>query len=103
MNPLLVKWPSYGYIRKHEHIQRRRAQIAFTNLDLWLARSAQQVETSPVDMRLAAAFIRRLDLTLRTPDAVNLAIARRTDAELATFDVKMAANARVLGLSVVDA
>jgi predicted nucleic acid-binding protein len=42
----------------------------------------------------------RLDLTLRTPDAIHIAIARRLDATLVTFDQRMATNARALGMAV---
>jgi predicted nucleic acid-binding protein len=39
-------------------------------------------------------------ITLRTPDAINIAIAQRIGATLVTFDEKMAAVAALLGLSV---
>ena len=42
-----------------------------------------------------------LDLPLRTPDALNIAIAQRVGADLLTFDHKMAASARSLGTTVV--
>ena len=48
-------------------------------------------------LRAAEGFLRRLDLTLRTPDAVHVALARRIGASLASFDKKMAASARALG------
>jgi predicted nucleic acid-binding protein len=44
--------------------------------------------------------IRRLDLNLRAPDAINLAIALRLGAALATFDRRMTENARTLGLAI---
>jgi uncharacterized protein len=52
-------------------------------------------------LKAADAFLRRLDLPLRTPDALNVAIARRIRAELATFDTGMAKSARALGCQVV--
>jgi predicted nucleic acid-binding protein len=55
------------------------------------------------DIRAAKVFLRRLDLTLRTADALNIAIAQRIRAALVTFDERMAANARVLGIHVVAA
>ena len=54
----------------------------------------------PPTWRQRAAFLRRLDLTLRTPDALHIAIAQRLAAELMTFDQKMAASARALGTAV---
>ena len=76
------------------------ARTAFSNLDVWSARAAQRVETIAADIGVATGFIRRLDLTLRMPDAVNIAIAQRVGAILATFDMRMADSATVLGLAV---
>jgi uncharacterized protein len=76
------------------------AQTVFTNFDAWTARAAQRIETSTADVKAAEAFLRRLDLTLRTPDALNIAIAERAAAILVTFDEKMAACARALGVAV---
>jgi predicted nucleic acid-binding protein len=79
------------------------ARTAFSALDLWVARAAQRVETIAADIAAATGFIRRLDLTLRTPDAVNIAIAQRAGAILATFDTRMAGSAAALGLAVAPA
>ena len=75
--------------------------MAFAIFDSWVARAACRVDTLASDISAAAAQIRRLDLTLGTPDARNIAVAERLGAELATFDDKMAAAARALGLSTV--
>lgn len=40
------------------------------------------------------------DTSLRTPDALHLAICRRLGAELLTFDQGMIAAARSLGVSI---
>ncbi len=77
------------------------ARTGFATFDAWTSRVAGWAETTPADARLAAMFLRRLDLTLRTPDALNVAIAQRVEASLATFDEKMTASARVLGSRVV--
>ena len=76
------------------------AQTVFSNFDAWTARAAQRIETGAADVKAAEAFLRRLDLTLRTPDALNIAIAERAAATLVTFDEKMAACARALGVAV---
>ncbi|HTT83874.1 MAG TPA: type II toxin-antitoxin system VapC family toxin [Rhizomicrobium sp.] len=81
-------------------LTRAEAQIAFATFDSWIARAASRAETRASDISAAAAHIRRLDLPLRTPDALNIAVAERLGAELATFDDKMAAAARALGLAV---
>lgn len=76
------------------------ARTALSNLDTWVARSAARVEISPGDVAAATTFLRRLDLTLRTPDALHIAIAQRINATLVTFDRQMAASARALGMAV---
>jgi predicted nucleic acid-binding protein len=58
------------------------------------------VEIAPGDVAAAQAYLRRLDLTLLTPDAIHIAIAGRISATLVTFDRAMAASARVLGVAV---
>jgi hypothetical protein len=77
------------------------ARRDLSDFDIWVTRSAQRVEISPADVAAATAFLRRLDLTLRTPDALHIAIAERIGATLTTFDQRMAASARALGVAVV--
>jgi predicted nucleic acid-binding protein len=71
--------------------------------DAWTARATQRLEIKPSDIAAAAAFLRRLDLTLRTPDAIHVAMAQRMHATLATFDAKLAAAGEQLGLPVLTA
>ena len=54
----------------------------------------------PADVAAATAYLRRLDLTLRTADALNIAIAERTGCTLLNFDRKMAEGAQAIGLSI---
>ena len=70
------------------------------NFDSWRLRAADATGILSSDVTTAASFIRRLDLTLRTGDAINIAMAQRIGATLATFDVKMADNARAIGVPV---
>jgi uncharacterized protein len=72
-----------------------RADLA--DFDAWMKRSAEFIETAPADIAVASTFLRRLDLPLKTPDAIHIAIAQRVDATLVTFDRQMAAAARALG------
>ncbi len=76
------------------------AQQDLSDFDIWVARSAHRVEISPADITAATMFLRRLDLTLRTPDALHLAIAQRLGATLVTFDQQMAESAGTLGVAV---
>ena len=79
------------------------ARRGFSAFDAWVARATVREETSSADLRAAEAFLRRLDLSLRTADALNIASAQRMRASLVTFDSKMAATAGVLGIPVVVA
>lgn len=81
-------------------VAERDGRIAFANFDIWTERAAARVETVHADMIAAGAMLRRLDLTLRTPDALNIAIAQRMAAVLATFDKKMVECAEALGVPV---
>jgi len=72
----------------------------FADFDAWTIRVAMRTEITSTDVATAGAFIRRLALNLRTPDALNIAIAQRAGATLATFDSRMAENAAALGLEV---
>jgi uncharacterized protein len=56
-----------------------------------------------VDIQAATAIIRRMNLNLRAPDAINLAIAMRLNASIATFDRGLFANAQAFGIAVAVA
>ena len=81
-------------------LTRPEARRAFSEFDDWIARMAARIEATPTDIRVAEAALRRLDLTLRAPDALNIAVVQRVGAELATFDERMANCARALGIAV---
>ncbi|WP_419828998.1 type II toxin-antitoxin system VapC family toxin [Methylobacterium sp.] len=84
-----------------KEIDAERAKQAFADLDRWSEAVAERVDLVSSDVTTAAGFLRRLDITLRTPDALNIALCRRVAATLATFDDKMAAVARTLGVPVL--
>lgn len=74
------------------------ARAAFSDFDAWVARVAGgRLATERSDVAVAEAFLRLLDTGLRTPDALNVAIAQRLGAALLTFDAGMAAGARLVG------
>jgi uncharacterized protein len=76
------------------------ARRDLADFDVWTARLTERTELNAGDIAAATAYMRRLDLTLLTPDALHIAIARRVDAILVTFDRAMAAAARALGMAV---
>jgi predicted nucleic acid-binding protein len=77
------------------------ASKIFSDFDVWTATWATDAETQTADIVRAGAILRRLDINLRAPDAIHIAIAQRIGAQLATFDKKMAESARALGLPLV--
>jgi len=78
----------------------REALATLADFDLWRGRSCVGADTSAVDVVTATLFVRRMDLVLRGPDAVHLAIADRVGAVIYTFDDRMALAATALGLAV---
>jgi predicted nucleic acid-binding protein len=77
------------------------AREAFSNFDAWSARGSGRAQTTAADIAWATAILRRLDIALRVPDAIHIAIAQRVEADLFTFDERMAAGARALGTTVL--
>ena len=77
-----------------------QGRTALTTFDNWVAGASRQIDGTPIDIAVATTFLRRLDLPLKTPDAIHIAIAQRVGATLVTFDRQMAASARVLGTPV---
>jgi predicted nucleic acid-binding protein len=83
-------------------ITAQEAHAAFSTFDARIARTTTPLLIASAHSPLRAGFLRRLNLTLRTDDALHIAIAQRVGAELLTFDRPMANAARALGTSVVD-
>lgn len=77
-------------------------RLALAEFDEW-RHSTTWIETTTADVALAETWLRQLDLGLRTPDALNLALARRSGGILATFDLRMAHAARRLDIEVAVA
>jgi len=75
----------------------------FAGFDAWRQQIPKIVSAISIDIACAEAFVRRLDITLRAPDALHIAICQRVGLSLVTFDDKMAASARMLGVDVAAA
>lgn len=84
------------------HLIAEHAQMAFVAFDAWVARVATRVVMAPSDVAGAQAWLRRLELNLRAPDAIHIAMAQRLGARIATFDRRMATSARSLGSEVLE-
>ena len=80
-------------------LSRDGAKSALEGIDGWAASAVERIEVAPADIRSAERILRRLDTTLRTPDALHIVIAQRLALPLLTFDVAMARDARRLGHS----
>ncbi len=76
------------------------AHDAIGLFDDWANAIAQPVGTTPQDFSECSSYLRRLDLPLRTPDALHIAIARRFGASILSFDKQLTACARKIGVKV---
>ena len=85
-----------------KEIAAERAKQAFSDRDRRTEAVAERVDLGSSDVADSAGFLRRLDIALRTPDAINIALCRRVPATVAPFDDKMAAVARTLGVPVLS-
>jgi predicted nucleic acid-binding protein len=79
------------------------AQVALLNFDTWCARYASLVDLESADVKETINLLRRFDLSLRTPDAFHIAIAKRAHCKLLTFDRNMGKAARELGIELIKA
>ena len=79
-------------------MSRAKAHAVLADFDSWRAGRASACFVQSSDIIGAEVYLRRLDLSLRTPDAVNIAIAARLGLELATFDDQMKSAASILGI-----
>jgi predicted nucleic acid-binding protein len=77
------------------------AREAYSNFDAWSARGADHANITSADVASATAFLRRLDIALRAPDAIHIAASQRVEADLLTYDSQLAASARMLGSTVL--
>ncbi|HTW52924.1 MAG TPA: type II toxin-antitoxin system VapC family toxin [Stellaceae bacterium] len=84
------------------HLPRSEGQSVLSAFDRWALTAVGNAETSPSDIALAASFLRHLDLVLRTPDAIHIAVAQRLAATLITFDRRMADASRALRIPVIE-
>jgi uncharacterized protein len=78
------------------------ASARLADFDVWRAAMTTSVEIHPQDVRLAAAYVRRFDLTLRVPDALHIAVAGRLQVPLVTLDRRLRVAARELGVAAEE-
>jgi len=88
-------------ISMHVRMRRYPAAIGHALIDdfeTWAVANTNTCQIEPADTSDAAAFLRRFDLKLRTPDAIHLGICRRLGARLLSYDVDQVAAALDLGI-----
>jgi uncharacterized protein len=83
-------------------LRAEEARTAFSNFDSWCARYTRRLEIDTIDVSGASSLMRRLDFSLRTPDALHLAMVHRTNCKLLTFDRSTASAAQGLGIEIVS-
>ncbi|MBM5810759.1 MAG: type II toxin-antitoxin system VapC family toxin [Gammaproteobacteria bacterium] len=71
-----------------------QASTVCATFDAWIARAVRHENIVAADLVAAIALVRGFEPGLRTPDAVNIAIAQRCGAGLMTLDAKMARSAK---------
>jgi len=82
-------------------IDKSGAASVLAALDTWTVNASRREPLTAGDVNVAINLVRRLDLGLRAPDAINIAVAQRCEAILLTFDQKMARSAKLLGIPVI--
>lgn len=89
--------------RRHrmQALTKVEAAVSIRNAAAWVGLYANRVEMTALDLRRATAWIESLELPLRTPDAIHLAIAVRLQARLVTFDEQMTRCAVELGIDIL--
>jgi predicted nucleic acid-binding protein len=70
--------------------------------DNWRADVCEPVETITEDIAAAIHIVRRFDLMIRTPDAINLAICHRIGARMITLDRRLHTAAQMVGVPALD-
>jgi predicted nucleic acid-binding protein len=78
-----------------------QARTILGDFDMWRARESEQVDIIGPDVHLAATYVRRFELKLRSPDALQLAIASRLAAPLVTLDRALAKAGEELGIATL--
>ena len=83
------------------HLDPSDVRARLSDFDAWRATDTAPQDVEPADIRLAAVFVRRLELGLRMPDAVHAAVCRRLGHTLVTLDVRLAGAASALGIKIL--
>jgi predicted nucleic acid-binding protein len=81
-------------------LSREDAHQRLADFDLWRLGATFDCALVAPDVDLAASYVHRLELMLRTPDALHVATCKRLGLVFVTLDVRLTSAARVIGLAV---
>jgi uncharacterized protein len=84
-----------------KELDRADAVARLATFDQWLVLDTSNVTMQAADVQQAAAFVRRFELMLRTPDALHIAICSRLTISLVTRDNNMSRAARGVGVTTI--
>lgn len=84
---------------RSSRITENTARAALVDFDSWRIAYCLSPVLDAIDIRAAAAFVRRFDLKLLLPDAVHAAMSQRLGATLIIFDRRLADAATALGIA----
>jgi predicted nucleic acid-binding protein len=84
-----------------KHLDTSDVRARLSDFDAWRASDAVLQDVEAADIRLAAVFVRRIELGLKMPDAIHAAMCRRLGHTLVTLDVRLAGAAAALGIEIL--
>jgi hypothetical protein len=105
---LVSDWAALEFsnvVARHVRVDAIAADIAAritVDFDAWRSAVSQPLDTMGADVAVATQFVRQLAFGIRAADAVHLAIALRSRAQLVTFDKRMSEAASAVGVTVAD-
>lgn len=78
----------------------REGTSLFVAFDEWRADATQELSMQSQDVEAAAVLLRSFETPLRTPDMLHVVMAKRANAALATFDLRLRESADRLGFEL---
>lgn len=75
---------------------------ALADLDAWRLSATEAIDIEAGDVRLAHLLVRRFETKLRVGDALHVAICKRLDVHLISFNRGLCAAAEMLGVAYVN-
>lgn len=93
---------SVSRLVRTDHLDFEQGQALLSEFDSWRADVCEPVATITEDIEAAIDFVRRFELMIRTPDAINLAICHRIGARMITLDRRLKTAADMAGIPALN-